>query len=441
MTDTNSATLPARTDDRRLLPRAERGRRETDRAATELVDERQGIRQQLEERPGAYFTLLAAAFVIGLLAIRHANMTLAPLLYDQERIAQVASHLSDGRNYATYDLNVEMRGVRRESIRHLDRTPQVAVLGASHWQEGHAELAPSVDLYNAHVHRDYYEDPLAVVGMMIEAGRLPPQLIITIRDNLFTPVAERTDFLWLPAIPDYRRMARRLGIEPHPIDETLPMPQLRQSLSLILLKANIERWWSAPVQPQPTADRRHPTLDLLLPDGSIIWSDSHRASYTPESAIQKALSFAQEKRNSPPMIDPIGVDTIDRLLTYLAARDVEVYLAHPPFNPVYFDAVRGSPYAAGLERIEQLTRDLAAKHGLEIIGSFDPAEVGCSSEQYIDAEHANPTCLANIINEFVELDLKKRAARASQAGRAQAQRTEAQRAEATTGARGERWIQ
>lgn len=408
MTQTQSAEFRGRTVDRRLLPRAEAGQRGSDRVFMELVDERSGIRVILEEQPGAYFMLLAAVFVVGLLGIRYANVSFAPLLYDTGKFVEVAAHLGEGRSYATYDLNVEMRGIRRESIRHLKRAPEVAVLGASHWQEGHANLAPGRDFYNAHVHRDYYEDILAVSEMLLEAGHLPPQMIITIRDNLFTPVDERTDHLWLPAIPDYRRMARRLGIPPHPIYKTLPTPQWRQSLSLLLLKANIKRWWSAPFQPQGTADRHHPTLDVLLPDGSIEWSTSHLDAFTPESSARKALEFAHQRRSDPPGIDPAGVDAVDRLIGLLRSRGVEVFLAHPPFNPIYFDAVRGWPYMDGLKQVIQITRDLADKHELNIIGGFDPAEVGCTSEMYIDAEHSNPACLANIVNEYLQLDYQNR---------------------------------
>ncbi len=406
MTKTYNAEFRERTADRRLLPRAEPGQRTSDRAVMEFVDERAGIRVILEERPGAYFVLLAAVFVIGLLGVRYANVALAPLLYDTDKIVEVAAQLGGGRSYATYDLNVEMRGIRRESIRHLKRTPQVAVLGASHWQEGHASLAAGRDVYNAHVHRDYYEDTLAVSEMLLEAGRLPSQMIITIRDNLFTPIDERTDYLWLPAIPDYRRMARRLGVVPHPVYKTLPTPQLRQSLSLSLLSANIKRWWRAPYQPQVTADQDHSTLDVLLPDGSIEWSTSHLDAFTPESAARKALEFANQRRNDPPRIDPDGVDAVDRLLGFLKSRGVDVYLAHPPFNPIFFDVVRDGPYMAGLEQVIRVTRDLAAKHELPIIGGFDPAKVGCTSDMYIDAEHSNPACLAQIINEYVQLDQK-----------------------------------
>jgi hypothetical protein len=62
-----------------------------------------------------------------------------------------------------------------------------------------------------------------------------------------------------------------------------------------------------------------------------------------------------------------------------------------------------------LAKVEQLTRDLAAKHGLKIIGSFNPHEVGCDASMYIDAEHSSPECLQKIFDQFTRLDTAKEA--------------------------------
>ena len=75
------------------------------------------------------------------------------------------------------------------------------VLGASHWQEAHADLLPGHRFYNAHVHRDYHEDLLAVVEMLLRHDRLPDTLIMSIRDMTFLPEEHRSDTLWLTASP------------------------------------------------------------------------------------------------------------------------------------------------------------------------------------------------------------------------------------------------
>ena len=65
--------------------------------------------------------------------------------------------------------------------------------------------------------------------------------------------------------------------------------------------------------------------------------------------------------------------------------------------------VQGSDYVPGLDAVRKLTRDLAHKYGLHVIGEFDPAKVGCTADQYIDAEHSNPACLQKIFDQYEAL--------------------------------------
>ena len=197
-------------------------------------------------------------------------------------------------------------------------------------------------------------------------------------------------------------MAERLGVDAHQHYADGLTPQLRQRLSAPLLKANIERHFRASILPHASLEREHPTLDTLLPDGSIRWSDVHQIGYTQERSRAEALGFAFAKRNSPPVIDPKGVKAVDAVFAFLAERGVEVYLTHPPFNPIYWNAVQNSPYMEGLARVEQLTHDFADKHGFKVIGGFDPAPLGCTEEMYIDGEHSNPECLGALVRLFVD---------------------------------------
>ena len=362
--------------------------------------------QETEEvvRPLVHIGLLLVLSIIGLGLIFYANASYAPLLFDRTAVKTVANTLATGKNYATFDLNIESRTLRRAHIAGLAKAPDVAVIGASHWQEAHSDLLPDRDFYNAHVHRDYYEDVLAVTEMFVSADRLPRQLIITIRDNYFTPVADRTDFLWMPAIPHYRAMAERLEFPMHPWFDTIPLPHIRQAVSLALLRAHVKRWNDAPELPHVTSAEKHGTLDILLSDGSIKWSRKHDALFSADYAQARAMEFAEQRRNDPPKIDPFGVATVDRVLAFLSEQGVEVFLAHPPFNPIFYDAVRGSPYEAGLEKVKEETRALAAKYGLPIIGSFSPYDLGCGAELYIDAEHSNPRCLKKVLDQYASLD-------------------------------------
>jgi hypothetical protein len=351
------------------------------------------------QRPERYLLLTALLAALLLAALALANYRLAPLSYSAGAQAEVARALASGSNHAVFDLNLDMRELRRQHIARLERTPEVIVLGASHWQEAHAGLLPGRRLYNAHVHRDYYEDLLAVAEMLIRHDRLPATLIISVRDMTFLPVERRTDTLWLSALPDYEAMAARLGIEPHRWLATRPVRRWQGLLSLPTMRDHALRRWSAATLPGPVASRSLPGMEVLQADGSIRWSEAHLAQFTPGRArdeVERAVAARQELELA---IDPAAVTAVDRLLGLLTGRGVRVVLIHPPFNPAFYRQVEHAPYGEGLARVEALTRRLAAAHGASAVGSFDPASAGCTEGMYIDAEHSRPACLARVLRQ------------------------------------------
>lgn len=357
-----------------------------------------------------YLTAVAMMLAGGLGAVWQINRAYAPEMYDRSGPKVMAEALARHQNYAVFDLNINIREMRDEHIARLDYTPDVVILGASHWQEAHANLVRHKRLYNSHVHRDYWEDPLGVVEMFVRHNRLPKQMIIAVRDNQFVSIPERRDHLWLPGIPYYRDMARRLGLEAQSHWSTLPVERWRELLSLPMLHTNVARWYNATSRPHATDATELPDLDILLPGGSIVWSQAHKRLFTPERTERLSVEFAAFKAKNPPTIDPKGVEAFDALLAFLKRRGVEVFLAHPPYNSVFWQNVQGTPYMPAVRKVEQLTRDLADRHGARVIGSFDPADLGCAMSQYIDAEHADPACLGRLLDQYSAIDQSQPAA-------------------------------
>jgi len=348
-----------------------------------------------EPLPYLLLTALLAALLMAALAA--ANWHLAPLSYSAAAHARAADALAAGDGYAVFDLNLDTRGLRRAQIARLPRRPDVVVLGASHWQEAHADLLPGRRFYNAHVHRDYHEDLLAVVEMLLRHDRLPDTLIMSIRDMTFLPEEQRSDTLWLTALADANAMKARLGIA-RPWLETRP---LRRWLGLLSLSTLLDNGWRelvAATGPGPVEARSLPTMDVLQPDGSIRWSSAHRDLFTPERTGAEVGAALAQRQGLTLQIDEAAVAALGRLLALLRERGVRVVLIHPPFNPDFYRQVKETAYGAGLLRVEAVTAWLAAAHGATVVGSFDPAVAGCSAAMFIDAEHSGPACLRRLID-------------------------------------------
>jgi hypothetical protein len=354
-----------------------------------------------------YTLAFALATLVGMSSIWFGNQAYGPEMYGKGGMAPAADAHAKQQNYAVFDLNLNIRALRDEQLKRMTKTPDVILLGASHWQEAHKDLIKGQEFFNAHIHRDYWEDPLGMVELLVRHNRLPKKLIISIRDNQFTPVEKRKDFLWEPGIPAYRDMAKRLGLETGSFIKTLPYDRGRALISLPMFFENFTRWHNASERPGPTDGKRFETLDTLLPDGSITWSNQRMKLFTQERTLKESIAFANLRENTPPVVDPKGVEAFEALLNYLKDKGVSVYLVKPPFNPTYYDRLRGSPYAEGLDRIEALIQKIATDHKLPVFGSYNPHTLGCTSEMYIDAEHANDKCLQKIFDQYMAIDAKR----------------------------------
>jgi hypothetical protein len=366
-------------------------------AATDAKPSKSARRMSAGRR---YAGAVVAATLAGMAAICSLNQSYAPEMYGDTGMVPAAEASAAGKNYAVFDLNLNIRALRNEQLMRMTKTPDVILLGASHWQEANKDVLKGYDWFNAHIHRDYWEDPLGMVELLARHNRLPKKLIISIRDNQFTPVAARKDFLWEPGIPAYQAMTRRIGIETENYYSTLPYERARQLISLPMLFTNVTRWYNASERPHVSDEKHFKALDALLPDGSIVWSDNHMKVFTAERTRKESLSFAALRRDVPPKV----VYAFEKMLDYLKQQNVEVFLVHPPFNPIYYDGLEGSPYREGLKKIEELTKRIAADHGLKTFGSFNPHDIGCTSDMYIDAEHSNAKCLTKIFDQFVAID-------------------------------------
>ncbi len=346
---------------------------------------------------GSYLFLLLTVLTVVLVGIAYGNYKLMPYIYQKDAVADIARTLHEGQNFALYDLNFDIRGVRNEQIRLMMRTPEVMISGASHWQEAHAGLMPGVDFFNAHVHRDYYHDPMALVELLVRHGRLPNTLVISVRDATFTAPADRSDNLWVPWTAESRSMEERLGLPDRPWIDDFVLQTVLDRFSLLGLLSTVHMQLKSEEVPGPTTAESSPRMDIFMADGSIRWSEEHLAMFTPQYVRERALEHAQQSMAHPPGINVAAVDAFRQTLELLRDRGVAVVLAHPPFNPTYYDAIAGSAYETRLAEVEALTRKLAEVTGASVVGSFDPHRVGCTADMYIDSEHSQPECLQKLL--------------------------------------------
>ena len=94
-------------------------------------------------------------------------------------------------------------------------------------------------------------------------------------------------------------MTKRLGIQAENFVQTLPYDRGHALISLPMLFENVTRWHNASERPHATDKKHFKTLDVLLPDGSIVWADKHMKMFTPERTLKESLDFAAIRENMP----------------------------------------------------------------------------------------------------------------------------------------------
>ena len=63
---------------------------------------------------------------------------------------------------------------------------------------------------------------------------------------------------------------------------------------------------------RPIDEKHFETLDTLLPDGSIVWSNRRYGS-SRQSAREANCLLSQQRENNPPQVDPQGVAAFEKL--------------------------------------------------------------------------------------------------------------------------------
>lgn len=86
-----------------------------------------------------------------------------------------------GYNYAVFDSNIDLHGLRREHIKRLQEPRQVVLFSGSRFQEAVPALFPGQSFYNANIHSDYIEGAMAITELLLRHQRLPDTFILSVQ--------------------------------------------------------------------------------------------------------------------------------------------------------------------------------------------------------------------------------------------------------------------
>jgi hypothetical protein len=353
----------------------------------------------------AIFVATAAVVVA---AIATANFWLDPMNYSTTYHRRAAAAFESGKNFAIYDPTIDYRGLRREHIRMMAKAPDIILFSGSRFELVGSDVFPKGTFYNAFVQRDYFDDMLAMVELLHSNNKLPKNLVMSSRYVTFRPHPSRPEGDgWKMFVPEAAAMARRLNVEPPSRWQHFPWAHWSTLLSVPRLMHQIQlRLKTDGDGIGATTAKSLPTMDVLLANGAISFSQQHSKSFTVEAARKGSAKKAEEDRGkkvTPP--DPKLLAQYKAMLEFLVGKGVNVAIVHTPQHPAYWNGVKGSAYGDMLIAMEEEVRRITVAAGAQFVGSFDPAKADpskkiCTEAAFRDFIHVSNKCLKSVFDRI-----------------------------------------
>jgi len=138
-------------------------------------------------------------------------------------------------------------------------------------------------------------------------------------------------------------------------------------------------------------------------DGSVCYHAPFR-DRSPETVAKLIRDSAQFPKHP---VSPAMAALLSGFVDHLISDGVEVSFIIPPYHPAFMslNGVNASgqriaghdEYMATLRQVESIIRDLASRHNLKVIGSFDPKCANASEDEFYDWMHPKPEVFQRLL--------------------------------------------
>lgn len=93
-------------------------------------------------------------------------------------------------------------------------------------------------------------------------------------------------------------------------------------------------------------------------------------------------------------LDAGRLASLRKLVKTWSERGSRVVVVGPPYHPLAWAALRGTPTLSAL--LDTLDRTLAGLEGVRYVGLRDPASVACAASEFEDGHHGQPACVRKV---------------------------------------------
>ena len=321
--------------------------------------------------------------------------------YDYDK--GIAALLLSGKNVARPDLDND-RLVERYFIEGQRAAPDIVVIGSCRSYNIGTNIFPHVNIINSAQGAASMGDYLSVLFDYDQRGMLPKKIILGIDPWFLNP--NSGEIKWVASKEQALGMLKKLGVRSW--DSKAPWIGSRRLMNIFSLSyfqtaiqnfiAKAPKASAYAATDQEIAD----DYDIWLKDGRV--SSSRMRTSTPAQEIREeaktfalvgtGLYFALQKP------DAQWAGILERMISYLQSKHVEVMFFLSPYHPVIYQSLVGSAKNKVIVDVENYYREIAKKYHLKVIGSYDPERCRLTENDFFDPYHAKREGIEKIFQRF-----------------------------------------
>lgn len=342
---------------------------------------------------------LSVLFFIPLvLFLTFTNYYVDPANIFHDESVGISTSILNGNTVYIDNGNLNERLVKYNLIKNMPDEVDCVAVGSSLVMQVNRETVGTESFYNLGMSGADYYDILAEFGMLEVYDKKVNKVIIAV-EPLFFDAAYYDHTTVHMDIVDYAyyMMGILNGEEPQIPDEiiaTSVQKQIEQLFSVSYFQASINQvtergsFFNAEKRWGVVEDiSQRETNQSYNSDASWNYSleyEGRGVEYVKQCCDEFWLPTWATSRE----MSVESMEMFEKLIQHLQSEDVEVVLFLCPIPPYLQERVENEiGNDSMLFRLEEYTKEVAEKYGLEIVGSYNPYNVGISNEDFLDARH------------------------------------------------------
>ncbi len=316
----------------------------------------------------------------------------------------IADLLLSGKNVEGIT-NYDERILQKYIIKELTAPKDIIVLGSSRSMLISSALFPAYTFLNNSVSGGGIQDYIAMSELYYEGG-IPPRTVLICLDPWVLNRYNNQD-RWQTLATEYQNGVKRIGNQPEELVlNALPLKKYLELFSPAYFQSSLRQYLKNINDPSSLG--YYATEDMYgddvikRSDGSLAYQLEFRSASSRE-VLDKAINYVSKdpvySLGKFEQLDADYVTATRDLVEYLTQHGVQVVLYLPPYHPyVYEQLINSDKYEIILDAQEEFIQ-IATENKSIVVGSYDPADIPCSMDEFYDGMHPQETCIKRIFLE------------------------------------------